>query len=230
MKTFTSIKQWNQSDQPKEKLLKRGVEHLSDAELLAILINTGTVQKTALDIANELLSSCENSLATLGRMSVKDLNGIKGIGLQKAITIITCMELGKRRMVSTAHSKPILHSPQEIFELLQPYFIDKKSEEFYVVYLNHAQKMMAVHQLHTGGINAVMVDVRLMFKKALELNGVTKIILAHNHPSGELRPSEADKQVTNRVKELGNLFDIKLLDHLIISDNRYFSFADEGIL
>lgn len=229
-KTWSTIKEWSEEDRPRERLLLYGIQSLSNSELLAIIINTGTARYTAMDIAHHLLSDAEFNLVELSKKSLEDLKKVKGVGDKKAVTLMAALELGKRRQMAQPMEREKLDNSSKIFRILQPYFMDKKSEEFYVLYLNNALKMIFIHQLHSGGIASVQIDTRLIFKKALELPSVTKIVVAHNHPSGDLKPSEADKMVTRRVRELGALFDIKLIDHLIIHEGDYYSFADNDML
>lgn len=229
-KAFTTIKEWSEENRPREKLLRQGPDALSNAELLTIIINTGTAQRTALDIAQDLLRLSEHNLIQLSKLGMADLQSVKGIGEKKAITLLASLELGKRRQKALAPDLDKLDSSKKVFSVLHPYFMDKTNEEFYVLYMNNAGKMVYIQLLHHGGITSVQIDTRLIFKKALELPAVTKIIVAHNHPSGDLRPSEADKLITRRIKELGSLFDIKLMDHIIVYENQYYSFADNDLL
>ncbi|MBL7773266.1 MAG: DNA repair protein RadC [Chitinophagaceae bacterium] len=229
-KALSTIKEWSEEDRPREKLLLEGPPALSNTELLAILINTGTAQRTAIDIAQELLSQCGNNLVELGKQDLRQLQQVKGIGSKKAITVLAALELGKRRQKANSLEHPRLDTSVKVFEVLQPYFMDKKWEEFYVLYMNHANKLIYIHLLHSGGVASVQIDVRLIFKKAFEFPAVTRMIVAHNHPSGDLKPSEADKNVTRRIRDLSALFEIKLADHLIIHENTYYSFHDEGLL
>jgi DNA repair protein RadC len=224
------IKQWAHDERPREKLLQKGASALSNAELLAILINTGTREKSAIVIANEILQSSQHNLLELGKLSFKDLSNHKGIGPKKSITLLAAIELGKRRQLEVALERPKLGSSRDSFQVLSPYFLDKTSEEFYVLFLNAGNKLLTVEFISHGGLTATVVDTRIIFKKALELHGVTQIILAHNHPSGNLTPSDMDKRITQKVKEGGQLLDIHLLDHLIIAGNDYYSFCDNGLL
>ena len=225
-----SIKDWASEDQPREKLLSRGVDSLSDAELLAILINTGTKDKSALIIAKELLAKGHHNLLEVGKLSYEDINQIKGLGEKKSVTIIASLELGRRRQMAIALERPKLMSSQDSFNYLHSYFIDKSVEECYVIYLNAGNRIISIENISNGGITSTIVDARVIFKKALSLTGVTQIVMAHNHPSGNLNPSEPDKRLTEKIKEGGNLLDIKLLDHIIVAGNQYFSFADNGLL
>jgi DNA repair protein RadC len=224
------MKQWLEEERPREKLLVHGADALSNVELLAIILNTGTADRSVMDIAQELLSECNHNLSTLGTKSLRELQTIKGIGVMKAVTLMATLELGKRRLKANASLNSKLNSSQKLFEVFQPLFLNKQHEAFAVLYMNNLNHLIHVHQLHEGSINKVHVDVRLIFKKAMELPLVTRIALAHNHPSGELDPSQADRMLTRRIKELGSMCDIQLIDHLIIHENKYFSFHDADLL
>ena len=225
-----SIKLWAPEDRPREKLAKRGAQSLSNIELLAILINTGTHQNSALDISGYLMEKSKHNLLELGKLSFAELKKIKGIGEQKAITLMASLELGKRRQIEHGLERPVISNSADAFHLINPNFIDKSAEEFHVAYLNAGNRLVNIECISNGGLTATVVDCRIIFKKALEASGVTQLIVAHNHPSGNLKPSEADKRLTEKLKKGGDLLDLKLLDHLIVSSNRYFSFADEGLL
>ncbi|MBA6153708.1 RadC family protein [Gelidibacter maritimus] len=227
--TSFSIKNWSQDDQPREKLRDKGKAALSDAELVAILIGSGSRNESAVELCKRILASTNNNLSALGKLSIKQLTAFKGIGEAKAITIIAALELGRRRRGEEALQHHKIHSSQSVFELMQPIIGELGHEEFWIVYLNNSNKVLQKNQLSKGGITGTLVDVRLALKTALEV-GAVGIILAHNHPSGTLKPSEADKQITKKLKNAGESLDIKVLDHLIITENAYFSFADEGIL
>ena len=227
--TSFSIKNWSQDDQPREKLRDKGKAALSDAELVAILIGSGNRNESAVDLCKRILGSVNNNLNELGKLSLKQLMDFKGIGEAKAITIAAAMELGRRRRGEEALHKMKITSSISVFELMQPVLGDLPHEEFWIIYLNNSNKVIQKQQLSKGGITGTLVDVRLVLKMALEL-GATGIILAHNHPSGTLKPSEADKQITQKLKHAGESLDIKVLDHLIITEKAYFSFADENML
>ncbi|MDX1278442.1 DNA repair protein RadC [Oceanihabitans sediminis] len=227
--TSFSIKNWSQDDQPREKLRDKGKAALSDAELVAILIGSGNREESAVDLCKRILASVDNNLSELGKLSLKQLMQFKGIGEAKAITIVAALELGRRRRGEEALERKKITSSVSVFELLQPILGELPHEEFWIVYLNNSNKVIQKNQLSKGGITGTMVDVRLVLKNALEV-GATGIILAHNHPSGTLRPSEADKQITRKLKIAGESLDIKVLDHLIITEKAYFSFADENLL
>ena len=224
-----SIKNWAKDDRPREKLLGRGPAILSDSELLAILINNGNREKSALDLAQEVFRLGKNSLNELGKLSVKELMKIKGIGEAKAITITAAMELGRRRQAATPRDKMVVTSSTDVAGYLQTVLRDYKHEVFAVLFLNRANKINDFKIISEGGITGTIADPRIILKKALEEDAVS-LILCHNHPSGSLKPSRADEELTQKIKEAAKYFDIKVLDHLIVSDDGYFSFADEGIL
>ncbi|XMO85190.1 DNA repair protein RadC [Algibacter sp. AS12] len=224
-----SIKNWSQDDQPREKLLYKGKAALSDAELVAILIGSGNRQESAVDLCKRILGSTDNNLSALGKLSIKQLTEFKGIGEAKAITIIAALELGRRRRGEEALEKKKITSSSSVFELMQPVIGELQHEEFWIIYLNNSNKVIRKNQLSKGGITGTLVDVRLVLKNALEV-GAVGLILAHNHPSGSLKPSEADKHITNKLKTAAQSLDIKVLDHLIITEKAYFSFADESLL
>lgn len=224
-----SIKNWSQDDRPRERLRDKGKSILSDAELVAILIGSGSRNESAVELCKRILASVNNNLNALGKLSIKQLTQFKGIGEAKAITIVAAMELGRRRRGEEALQKYKIDSSQSVFELMQPIIGELPHEEFWIIYLNNSNKVLQKNQLSKGGITGTLVDVRLAFKTAIEV-GATGIILAHNHPSGTLKPSEADKHITKKLKNAGDSLDIKVLDHLIVTENAYFSFADEGLL
>lgn len=228
-KTSFSIKFWAEDDRPREKLMLKGKAALSDAELLAILIRSGSRDKTAVELAKEILADSDHKLNELGRLSIGQLTNYKGIGEAKAITIIAALELGRRRRSEEALTRDKITSSQSVYEIMQPIIGDLNHEEFWILYLNNSNKVLRKMQLSKGGITGTLVDVRLTYKNALEL-GATSVILAHNHPSGTLKPSQPDINLTKKLKTAGKSLDIKVLDHLIITQNAYFSFADEGIL
>lgn len=224
-----SIKYWNQDDQPREKLRDKGKDALSDAELVAILIGSGNKEESAVELCKRILASVDNNLNALGKLSLSQLMAFKGIGEAKAISIVAAMELGRRRRGEEALQRKKITSSVSVFELMQPIVGELPHEEFWIVYLNNSNKVLRKLQLSKGGITGTLVDVRLVMKTALEC-GATALILVHNHPSGTLKPSEADKHITQKLKRAGESLDIKVLDHLIITENAYFSFADEGVL
>jgi DNA repair protein RadC len=222
-----SIKQWKEDDRPREKMLLKGKSSLSDAELLTILIGSGTRKESALSLSKRILVRYENNLNALAKQSPLDLMDFKGIGKAKSISIITALELGRRRIAAPASERQRVNSSRSVYELMQPLIGELSHEEFWIIYLNNANKIQDKTQLSIGGITATLVDVRLIFKKGISL-GATSIILCHNHPSGNLTPSSADIQLTEKIIKGGKILDIKVLDHIIISEEGYYSFADEN--
>ena len=228
-KNSFTIKQWNEDDRPREKLLNKGKVSLSDAELIAILIGSGNREESAVELSKKILSSIDNSLNALGKLKVNDLTKFKGIGEAKAISIITALELGRRRRLEEALEKPKISSSKSVFDVMQPIIGELQHEEFWIIFLNNANKIQLKTQMSKGGITGTLVDTRLIFKRALEL-AATGLILCHNHPSGTLKPSTSDINLTNKIKKGGDVLDIKVLDHIIITEKKYYSFADEGVL
>lgn len=226
---YFPITSWAEGDRPREKLLSKGKAALSDAELIAIIIGSGSRNKSAVELSQEILSSYQNKLNELGKVSVDQLMKFKGIGTAKAITIVAALELGRRRRGEEALVRKKVTSSKSVFEVMQPVLGDLNHEEFWVIYLNNSNKILITEQSTKGGMTGTLVDPRKIFSRALEV-GATCLILAHNHPSGTLKPSQADKTLTKKLKVGGSHLDIKVLDHLIITQNAYFSFADEGIL
>ncbi|MFI0428186.1 DNA repair protein RadC [Mariniflexile sp. HMF6888] len=224
-----SIKNWSQDDQPREKLLNKDKSTLSDAELVAILIGSGNRSESAVDLCKRILASVDNNLSELGKLSIIQLMEFNGIGEAKAVTIAAALELGRRRRGEEALEKNKITSSESVFELMQPIIGELEHEEFWIIYLNNSNKVILKNQSSKGGITGTFVDVRLVLKNALKV-GATGLILVHNHPSGTLRPSKADKQITSKLKAAAESLDIKVLDHLIVTENAYFSFADEAIL
>ena len=224
-----SIKNWAEDDRPREKLLLKGRNSLSDSELLAIIMGSGSRDESAVELAKRILSSVENNWNNLSTLSVKDLCKFKGIGEAKAISIITALEIGRRRAAQGLVEKPKITTSNDAFVLLQSWIGDSQVEEFWVLYLNQRNSVIRKEQISKGGISQTSVDIRVILKIGLE-EMATGIILAHNHPSGNLKPSDSDKQITQKIKEAGSIMDIEVLDHLIVTQKAYFSFADEGIL
>jgi len=224
-----SIKSWALDDRPREKLVTKGKMVLSDAELMAILIGSGNRQESAVALSQRMLQSVEGNINELAKVSIEKLMTFKGIGEAKAINIIAALELGKRRQLENLLEKPKIGGSNDVFKLMHPIIGDLSHEEFWVLFLNNSNKVLAKLQVSKGGMTATVVDIRLLFKQALELFSVA-IIVCHNHPSGNLKPCDADVQLAKKIKNAGNTLDIKLLDHLIIAEKAYFSFADEGIL
>jgi DNA repair protein RadC len=227
-KSSFSIKQWAEDDKPREKLMLKGKQVLSDAELLAILIGAGSRNESAVDLSKRILSKVEN-LKALGRMTLQQLMEFKGIGEAKAVTVLAAMELGRRRGSEEEIELKKITSSKAIFDIMQPIIGELIHEEFWVLYLNNSNKVIYKSQLSKGGITGTVVDIRIVFKTAFEQNAVN-IILCHNHPSGILQASDADKQITGKLKEAGKILDINVLDHLIITSSGYISFADDGIM
>lgn len=224
-----SIKQWAKDDRPREKLLLKGAESLSNSELLAILIHNGSKEKSAVDLAKEVLKLGKDNLNQLGRISIKEMMKIKGIGEAKAITIAAALELGRRRQSASALEKTMIASSRDMAEYLQTKLKDYHHEVFAVIYLNRANKINHFEIISEGGITGTVADPRIILKKALEHNAVN-IILSHNHPSGSLKPSRADEQLTLKIKEAARFLDIVVIDHIIVSEAGYYSFADEGLI
>ncbi len=228
-KSFFSIKSWSVEDRPREKLLIKGKNSLSKAELVAILIGSGNKDESAVDLSKRILASVNFSLHELGKLTVKKLTKFKGIGEAKAITIISALELSRRRRSERALIKKKIDSSRSVFELMQPIIGELFHEEFWVIYLNSSNKVLMKSFLSKGGITSTSVDLRLILKSALQI-GAVGLVLAHNHPSGALRPSGADKNITKKIKQAAEILDIKVVDHLIITENSYFSFADKRLL
>lgn len=224
-----SIKQWAKDDRPREKLLAKGPQSLSDSELLAILILNGNKEKSALDLAKDVLRLGKDNLPELGKLSVRELTKIRGIGEAKAVTIVAALEIGRRRQALLAREKSVVTSSADVATYLQTLLRDHRHEVFAVLFLNRANKINHFQIISEGGITGTVADPRVILKRALEEDAVS-LILCHNHPSGSLKPSRADEELTKKIKEAATYFDIKVLDHLIVSDDGYFSFADEGIL
>jgi len=224
-----SIKNWKEDDRPREKLLSKGKNTLSDAELIAILIGSGNREESAVGLAKRILSFTSNNLNQLGKLSVNDLTQFKGIGGAKAISIITALELGRRRRLEEALERPKINSSKAVFDIMQPILGELNHEEFWVLYLNNSNKIIYKNQLSSGGITGTLVDVRMLFKKAIELSSVA-VILCHNHPSGSLKPSKSDIDLTKKIQQAGKSLDIKILDHLLITEKAYFSFADSKLI
>ncbi|WP_108423787.1 RadC family protein [Flagellimonas amoyensis] len=224
-----SIKNWADDDKPREKLVQKGCFVLSDAELIAILIGSGSREESAVELSKRILASVDHNLNELGKLSVSQLMRFKGIGEAKAVSIAAALEMGRRRRMEDTKKITAITSSKDAFELLYPLIGELPHEEFWILYLNNSNKVIHKSQLSKGGITGTLVDVRLVMKQALEL-GAVGLILAHNHPSGTLKPSLADKQITEKLKKASEALDIKILDHLIVAQHQYLSFADKGIL
>ncbi|MFV0531352.1 MAG: RadC family protein [Flavobacteriales bacterium] len=224
-----SIKEWSVDDRPREKLISKGKESLSKRELIAILIGSGTRKESALDLAQRILDSVNHNLHNLARLSVSDLCQFHGIGHAKAISIITALEIGRRRLLEKANQKTKITHSQDLFELMSPLLSDLIEEQFWIIYLDHRLQVLHQKMVSSGGFTQTIVDTRKIFKYALECNA-TQIVLVHNHPTGNTTPSLSDKELTQKVKKAGEFIDITVVDHIIIAQNNYLSFADEDLL
>ncbi len=228
-KPSTSIKNWAVDDRPREKMLNKGAAALSNSELIAILINNGSKDKSALELAKDILKLGHDNLNELGKLSLKELQQIKGIGIAKAIAISAALELGRRKQAAAILDKRVVRSSKEIAEWLRVVLKDHTYEVFAVVFLNRANKINHFEIISRGGLTGTVADPRIILKKALE-EDATSIVLCHNHPSGNLQPSYADEELTKKIKEAALYFDIKVIDHIIVSEEGYYSFADEGMM
>ncbi len=226
---MSTIKSWAAEDRPREKLLQKGRSAITDVEFLAILIGSGPRGTSAVELAREILHDSDNDLAILSKRSILYFQKFRGIGEAKAITIFSALELGRRRAPLLKKEVNQVKSSQESYNRLYPSFADLDHEQFYAMYLNRANEVISIQQISKGGRSGTVVDGKVIFEKALELKA-TALIIAHNHPSGQLQPSKADINLTNSLVKFGGLIDMQILDHLIITDDNYFSFADEGIL
>jgi DNA repair protein RadC len=228
-KNSLTIKHWSEDDRPREKLANKGKTALSDAELVAIIIGSGSRAESAVELSKKILNTVHNNLNELGKLSIEDLKKFKGIGEAKAISIITAVELGRRRNLGEALVKPKITGSRSVFDLMQPVLGELQHEEFWILYLNNANKIQLKFQMSKGGITGTLVDNRLVFKRALEISA-TGIILTHNHPSGNIKPSSSDISLTKKMIKGGELLDINVLDHVIIAEKDYFSFADNNMI
>jgi DNA repair protein RadC len=223
------ITDWAVEDRPREKLIQKGTASLSDAELLGILISSGTKDKSAVDLGRELLGIVNNNLNSLGKLSIADLKKIHGIGNARAVTIAASLELGRRRKLAEVEYVQQIRSSKDVADIFQPLLSDLLHEEFWILFLNRSNKVINRMKLSQGGISGTVTDIRIIMKNAVECLA-SGIIVCHNHPSGNLNPSDSDSKITQKIKEAGVLMDIQLLDHLIISEKDYYSFADNGLL
>jgi DNA repair protein RadC len=224
-----TIKQWAEDDRPREKFLLKGRQALSDAELIAILLSTGTREQSAVDLAKQILALTRNSLTDLGKLSVDDLKVVKGIGEAKSISILAALELGRRRKQEEATQLTRLITSKDFYDLMEPIIGDLPHEEFWVITLNRAHKMTARYRLSHGGVSSTVVDIKLLCRYAVQQLAAS-IVLVHNHPSGSTQPSDPDRLITRKIKDAVNLFDIHLIDHLIIGNKEFFSFSDSEML
>jgi len=225
----SSIKSWAEADRPREKLLTHGRSVLTDAELIAILIGSGTQSLSAIDVSRNILSDVNNDLNHLAKFSVKELTKFKGIGQAKAISIIAALELGRRRKETAVQEKPKVVSSQDAYDLLKSVLLDLHHEEFWVIMMNRANRVVRMKRISSGGISGTVADVKIIFKEALD-QMASSLILAHNHPSGNRNPSDQDVRLTRKMKESGVILDIPVLDHIIFAEDTYYSFADEAML
>jgi DNA repair protein RadC len=229
MSTAKSIKYWSEDDRPREKLINKGIESLSDSELMAILISSGNPEQSAVDLSRDILDSCDNNLNTLGKRSYQDLMLFRGIGKAKAISIIAALELGKRRKVEDVMKNSKIRSSKDVFDIFYPILADLPYEELHVIFLNRANDIIDTLKISQGGTAGTIIDVKIIMKNAL-LRYAHGIIIVHNHPSGNNHPSKQDKDVTKKIKQAAGLFEIELLDHIIIANNTYFSFIDDDLI
>ena len=223
------ISKWATDDRPREKLINSGVDRLSDTELLATLIGSGSGKFNAVDLARQILISIDYDLQKLGALEFQDLVRFPGIGSAKAIILLSAVELGRRRVGYTSSKQFKVSGSAQVYRLMQPKLLDKKTEMFWAIYLNRAHVVIKIHQISQGGVSGTLVDPKLIFKHALELLA-SAVVFVHNHPSGQLRPSDADVNLTKKLKAAGKLLEIPVIDHLIFANSGYFSFADEGLL
>lgn len=224
-----SIKSWAEEDRPREKMLAKGKEALSNAELIAILIGSGNSKETAVDLSKRILHDNKDNLIELSRLTINDLMKYNGIGEAKAVTIAAALELGRRRRFSEALEKPSIKNSQVAYECFYAHLSDLNHEQFWIMLLNNANKVIKMEKVGVGGMTGTTADPKKIFKSALE-NNAASVMLCHNHPSGNVVPSNADKQITNNLVKAGQFLEIKILDHIIIGNDNYFSFADEGLL
>lgn len=226
---YLKILSWAEEDRPREKLILKGKESLSDAELMAILLGSGTVSLSAVDVAKLVLNGCNNNLNDLAKLNVKDLQKFKGIGEAKAITIISALELGRRRKEAGQNKREKITCASDAFDIMKPHLLDLQHEEFWIILLNRSNDVIKKVFISSGGVAGTVADPKMIYKHALE-HLASAIILVHNHPSGNLKPSEADISLTRKLKQAGSFLEIPVLDHLIFTDHGYYSFADEDKL
>lgn len=223
------IKSWAEEDRPREKMMDKGRHVLTEAELIAILIGSGSRDETAVELSKRILSSVGNNLNALGKLNINDLTRFKGIGEAKAVSVVAALELGRRRNETEIIKRNKITSSKDVFDILKPILIDLPFEEFWLLILNRANLVIKKEMISRGGVSGTVVDTKIIFKAAIE-NYASSIIICHNHPSGNLKPSEADIRITKNIKEAGKLMEIPLLDHLIVAETGFYSFADEGML
>lgn len=228
IKQGIGIKAWAAEDRPREKMLDKGRSMLTEAELIAILIGSGNREESAVDLSKRILSSVGNNLNALGKLSVQELSRFKGVGNAKAVSIIAALELGRRRKNAEVAKREKISDSRDVFNIMHPIFLDIPHEEFWILLLNTSNLVLKKLKISSGGVSGTVVDTRIIFKAAID-HHASSIIMCHNHPSGNLTPSEADKKITKNMKEAGKIMEIMLLDHLIITENGFYSFVDEGI-
>jgi DNA repair protein RadC len=226
---MNTICHWPEEDRPREKFVNRGAMYVTDAELIAILLRSGTADKTALDLSRSILKDANNSLHELSGKSVGELMKVNGVGLSKAVSIMAALEISKRRSLENKDLKKAITSSNDAYMYLRAHLVGLDHEEFFILLLNRANAIIAKERISVGGISGTVADGKIIFKKAIQ-QSASGIIVAHNHPSGQLKPSEADKKLTNSLVCFGKMIDLQIVDHLIITDNGYFSFVDHGIL
>lgn len=224
-----AITAWAEEDRPREKMMLKGCHALSDAELIAILIGSGTVGESAVALAQRILAQADGNLHELGKRSMKDLQRFKGVGEAKAITIVAALELGRRRQLSDLRERPRINNSRDAFNAIAPLLTDLHHEEFWLLMLNRKNEVFARERLSTGGTSGTVVDIKLVFKTAIEARAAAFVAI-HNHPSGSLDPSAEDVTLTKRLQQAGQIMDLPLLDHLIVSERGYYSFADHGLV
>lgn len=223
------IKAWAEQDRPREKLMEKGRHVLTEAELIAILIGSGSKDETAVELSKRILSSVGNNLNDLGKLNINELVKFKGIGEAKAISVMAALELGRRRKDAELIKKDKITTSKDVYDIMKPILLDLPHEEFWLLILNRANLVVKKELISRGGVSGTVVDTKIIFKAAIE-NYACSIVICHNHPSGNLKPSEADIRITKNIKEAGKLMEIPLLDHLIVSENGFYSFADEGMI
>lgn len=224
-----SIKCWAEDDRPREKLVLKGKNALSDAELLAVILGSGTREKSAVELAQELLRYADQDLAKFSKFSIQELKKFKGIGEAKAVGVVAALELGRRRKETEPKTRTKITSSKMVYEYMQPFLLDLQNEEFHIILLNRANEIIRTERVSVGGLSGTVADGKVIFKAALEF-GSHALILVHNHPSGQTKPSDNDKSLTKKLSEFGKYIDLPVLDHIIFADNGYFSFADNGML
>ncbi len=229
LKNTVSIREWAEDDRPREKMLRKGKNTLSDAELLAIIIGKGSLHKTAVDLARELLKLVNDDLCDFGKLQLHQLCEVKGVGEAKALAILAAIELGRRRKEAPTLKKRKIFSSIHSYDLVKSFYKDLSHEEFHIILLSRSNEVLGIRKISMGGTDGTYVDAKIIFKTAMEFNA-SALILTHNHPSGNCRPSPNDERLTRKLREFGSLIEMPILDHLVITDNGYFSFSDNGLM